>query len=430
MSVTGRAPQELPRYASVTPEEWADWRWHVRHALDTPDALAEVIALTDDERDGYAATRAAFRMSLPPYYAALMDPADPACPVRMMAVPRTAEALVLPDELRDPLGEDAHMPVPHLVHRYPDRALLLVNNMCSMYCRFCTRKRLTGEENEAISRAELGRAVDYLRAQPQIRDVLVSGGDPLVMGDRRLAEILAALRTVPSVEVVRIGTRIPVVLPMRVTPALVEVLRAHAPVWVMTHFNHPKELTPEALRALSALVDGGVPVANQAVLLRGVNSSARIIKDLFQRLTRARVHSYYLHQCDLAHGIEPFRTPLALGLDILRALRGQTSGYVVPHFALDLPGGGGKITLSPDYRLGAPGEAFARASGPRTIRFSNWAGEPFDYPDIGPVDCTCAYEDKWYAEQPGPVMNLAPPPSYARGEAVHSAALVALKSRA
>ena len=409
MSRAARTYSQISRFASATPEQWADWRWHVRHALDTPEALAEVIDLTADERDGYAATRAAFRMAIPPYYAALMDPREPACPVRMMAVPRSAEALVMPDELRDPLGEDAHMPVPHLVHRYPDRALLLVNNMCSMYCRFCTRKRLTGEENEAISRVELARAVDYLRAHPHIRDVLVSGGDPLVMGDRRLGEILGTLRAVPTVEVVRIGTRMPVVLPMRITRELVEVLRAYAPLWVMTHFNHPKELTPEALGALAMLVDAGVPVANQAVLLRGVNSSARLVKDLFQRLTRARVHAYYLHQCDLAQGIEPFRTPLALGLDILRAMRGQTSGYVVPHFALDLPRGGGKITLSPDYTLGAPGEAFARTHAPHTIRFSNWAGEVYDYPDIGPVDCACAYEDKWYAQTPGPAMDLAPP---------------------
>jgi lysine 2,3-aminomutase len=314
-----------------------------------------------------------------------------------MAVPRLAEATVLPAELRDPLGEDALMPVPHLVHRYPDRALLLANNMCTMYCRFCTRKRLTGEENESISRAELEQVLRYLRDHPEIRDVLVSGGDPWTMGDRRLGEMLAALRAIPSIEIVRFGTRMPVVLPQRVTPELVAVLRAHAPIWVMTHFNHPKELTPEAGEAIARLVDAGVPVANQAVLLRGVNSSARIIKDLFQRLARWRVHSYYLHQCDLAEGVGGFRTPLALGLEIVRALRGHTSGYIVPHFAIDLPGGGGKITLSPDYHSDDDGAA-ARAFEPGRVHvFRNFAGREYRYPDVGEVDCSCPYEIKWYS---------------------------------
>jgi lysine 2,3-aminomutase len=399
MSIAGRAYTRIPRWETASPEEWDDWRWQLRHAISTVDELESVIALTDDERRGYSATRESFRMSIPPYYAALMDERDPSCPIRMMAVPRAAEALVGADERRDPLGEDTRMPVPHLVHRYEDRALLLVNNMCAMYCRFCTRKRLTGEENEAISRADLERIVAYLRVHGEVRDVLVSGGDPWTMGDRRLAELLSALRSVPTVEIVRFGTRMPVVLPQRVTAALVEVLRAHAPIWVMTHFNHPKELTTEALSAIARLVDAGIPVANQAVLLRGVNSSARIVQDLFLRLSRARVHAYYLHQCDLAEGVESFRTPLALGVEIIRALRGRTSGYAVPHFALDLPGGGGKITLTPDWRDDADVPNDAPAS-PRVLRFRNHAGVVYEYPDVpADLDCACAYESKWYAPQ-------------------------------
>lgn len=416
MSVVPRPYDFIPRFSSATPSEWADWRWHVRNSLADVDSLGEVLSLTDDERAGFEATRGSFRMAIPPYYAALMDPDDPECPVRRQSVPRLVEAAIMPAELRDPLAEELHMPVPHLVHRYPDRVLLLANNMCAMYCRFCTRKRLTGEENEAISRADFDAVLGYLRAHPEVRDVLVSGGDPWTLSDRRLGELLAGLRSVPSVEIIRFGTRMPVVLPQRVTPELVEVLRAHAPIWVMTHFNHPKELTCEAQAAIACLVDAGIPVCNQSVLLRGVNSSTRLIKDLFQRLARWRVHTYYLHQCDLALGLDSFRTPLSLGVRILRELRGHTSGYVVPHLALDLPGGGGKITLGPDYTRTAEEEAALAASeaaavpaGTRWVTFRNYADRAYRYPDVVGVDCTCAYEEKWYAQQPGPPMDLPPP---------------------
>ena len=335
------------------------------------------------------ATRGTFRMSIPPYYAALMDPADPWCPIRRMAVPHVQEALVRKGELRDPLGEDRHMPVPGLVHRYPDRALLLVNNVCVMYCRFCTRKRLTGLENEALSMAELDACVGYLRAHPEVRDVLVSGGDPFLMSDHKLREVLGALHSVPSVEMVRIGTRIPVVMPQRITADLVAAIQAHHPraTWVVTHFNHPKELTPEAVAACGRLVDGGIPVENQTVLLRRVNSSLAIIRELCHRLMAARVRPYYLHQCDLAEGLEAFRTPVAKGIEIIEGLRGHTTGLAVPTFVIDCPDGGGKVPLSPQYVV-------SWAEDHVVLR--NFEGRSYRYPEppADARDCSCPYDSK------------------------------------
>jgi lysine 2,3-aminomutase len=390
MPVRARHYSEIPLWRDVSPAQWNDWRWQARNAVTDVGALGRVVHLTPDEEEGFSATRDEFRMAIPPYYCTLLDPEDPDCPARMMAIPRVGEAARMPGELRDPLAEDRHMPVPSLVHRYPDRILLIANNMCTLYCRFCTRKRLTGEENAFLSPADLGRVVGYLHQHPEVRDVLVSGGDPWTMGDRRLDELLRALRSVPSVEIIRFGTRMPVVLPQRVTEDLVHVLRRYQPVWVMTHFNHPKELTTEAEQACARIVDAGIPLCNQAVLLRRVNSSARIIKDLFQRLARWRVHAYYLHQCDLAEGVGGFRTPLAVGVKILEALRGHTSGFLVPTFAVDLPGGGGKVPLGPEYVVAREG---------REIVFRNYAGSLYRYPDVGDVDCNCPYEAKWYGEE-------------------------------
>jgi lysine 2,3-aminomutase len=401
MAVRARPYAEIPLWRGVPPDAWEDWRWQARNAVTRLEDLRQILRLTADEEAGLAATGDEFRMAISPYYCTLMDPEDPTCPVRMMAVPRAAEAIRMPGELRDPLAEDSHTPVPRLVHRYPDRVLLLANNLCTVYCRFCTRKRLTGEDNETITPGELGAVAGYLRDHPEVRDVLVSGGDPWVMSDRRLEEILRALRAVPSVEIIRFGTRAPVVLPQRVTDSLVRMLRRYQPIWVMTHFNHPKELTPDAERACARIVDAGIPLCNQAVLLRRVNSSARIVKDLFQRLARWRVHAYYLHQCDLAQGLEAFRTPLEVGVRILEELRGHTSGYVVPTFAVDLPGGGGKVPLGPDYLV---------ARSRTEAVFRNWAGDTYRYPDVAGVDCSCPYEEKWYAAEKAPPMGLSPPP--------------------
>jgi lysine 2,3-aminomutase len=330
-------------------------------------------------------------VAVTPYYAALVDPGHPSCPVRIQAIPTAAEHERSPGDLRDPLGEDARRPARALVHRYPDRALLLATDRCAVYCRHCTRRRLTLAGEGGLSRADLDGAVEYLRAHPAVREVIVSGGDPLVLDDERLDALLSAVRSVPTVRVVRVATRAPVVLPMRMDPALVRLLRRHAPLFVLTHFNHPKECTADARAACEALVDAGVPVENQTVLLRGVNSSARILKDLFETLLEWRVRPYYLHQGDLAEGTGHLRTPLEAGVAILEALRGTTSGLAIPHLAVDLPGGGGKVTLQPDYRLQG-GDGAGRGAW-----FRNHRGEPYFYPEPPGQDCACPYEAFYYA---------------------------------
>jgi lysine 2,3-aminomutase len=369
--------------------EWGDWRWQLRHALAGADALSRLVPLTEDERRGLALAEGRARVAVTPYYAALMDPAHPSCPVRRQAIPTAAEAERSPGDLHDPLGEDVRRPVRAVVHRYPDRALLLATDRCAVYCRHCTRRRVTFSEAGAISRTDLDEAVAYLRARPSIRDVIVSGGDPLVLDDARLDEILSAVRGVPHVKIVRVATRAPVVCPMRVTRDLAALLRRHAPLFVVTHFNHPRECTAEARAACEALVDAGVPVENQTVLLRGVNSSPRILKDLFERLLECRVRPYYLHQGDLAEGTGHLRTPLEAGIAILEELRGRTSGLAIPHLAVDLPGGGGKVTLQPRYLLGRDGNAHL---------LRNFRGERFRYEDPPDADLACPYERVFYGK--------------------------------
>jgi lysine 2,3-aminomutase len=367
--------------------DWRDWRWQLRNALTSADGLARLLPLTGEERRGLALGS---RVSVTPYYASLMDPGHPSCPVRMQAVPTAAEGERAPGDLRDPLGEDPRRPVRALVHRYPDRALLLATDRCPVYCRHCTRRRVTLAGEGSLSRADLGDAVGYLREHPGVREVIVSGGDPLVLDDERLGELLAAVRAVPHVRVLRVATRAPVVCPMRVDGRLARLLRAHAPLFVLTHFNHPKECTAEARLACETLVDAGVPVENQTVLLRGVNSSARVLKDLFERLLEWRVRPYYLHQGDLAEGTGHLRTPLEAGVAILEALRGGTSGLAIPHLAVDLPGGGGKVTLAPDYLV-------EREAGAHVLR--NGAGQRFRYPDPPSDDLACPYERVFYGER-------------------------------
>jgi lysine 2,3-aminomutase len=315
--------------------------------------------------------------------------------VRIQAIPTAAEFEHAPGDLHDPLGEDVRRPARALVHRYPDRALLLATDRCAVYCRHCTRRRVTLAGEGALSREDLARSIEYLRARPAIRDVIVSGGDPLVLDDDRLEELLAAVRSVPHVKVVRLATRTPVVLPMRIDDRLARMLRRHAPLFVVTHFNHPKECTGEARAACEALVDAGVPVENQTVLLRGVNSSARLLRELFETLLEWRVRQYYLHQGDLAEGTGHLRTPLEVGIAIVEALRWTTSGLAIPHFAVDLPGGGGKVTLQPDYRLPA------RTSTERGAWLRNGRGEPYFYPEPPGRDCTCPYEAVYYRAPDG-----------------------------
>ncbi len=379
----------------ATDAEWNDWRWQHRRALATEEDLERIVRLTPEERRGLALAAGRYRVGATPYYASLMDPDDPTCPVRMQVVPSPAEADAAAGDLADPLGEDLRRPVAAVVHRYPDRALLLAADRCAVYCRHCTRRRLTLGEGAPIERAAVDQAIAYVREHEEIRDVIVSGGDPLVLADERLDEILSGLRGVPHVRILRVATRAPVVCPMRVDPALAAMLRRHAPLFVVTHFNHPKECTAEAGRACETLVDHGVPVENQTVLLRGLNSSARILGDLFERLLAFRVRPYYLHQGDVALGTAHLRTPLAAGIAILEDLRGRTSGLAIPHLAVDLPGGGGKVTLAPDWRLGG------RSADRRGTWFRNLRGEPILYPEAPGRDCACPYEAVYYGSAGG-----------------------------
>jgi len=395
----------LQRFPGVSSEEWNDWRWQQRHMLRSAADLEHLVDLTAEERRGLEGTASRFRFGLTPYYASLMDANHPFCPVRMQAIPAAAEADEAPGDLRDPLGEDPHRPVRAVVHKYPDRVLFLAAAHCATYCRHCTRRRITGGEEEAFDRASAEEGIAYVRAHPAVRDVIVSGGDPLSLGDERLAWLLGELRAIPHVQVLRLATRAPVVNPMRVTDALASLLRRVAPLFVVTHFNHPKECTADARAACERLVDRGLPVENQTVLLRRVNSSARIIADLNQRLLTWRVRPYYLHQGDLAEGTAHFRTPLACGVSILERLRGHTSGLAVPHLAVDLPGGFGKVTLQPGYLIG-PGDETGPSEGARGAvaepgrAAGHWMrsfrGEAAYYPEPPERDCTCPYDEVFY----------------------------------
>jgi lysine 2,3-aminomutase len=351
--------------------------------VKTVEALERLVRLTDDERRGLTDTAAIFRLGITPYYAALMDPEYPFCPVRMQAIPVAAEAEVAPLELRDPLGEDKTRPAKPIVHKYPDRVLFLLTDRCSVYCRHCTRRRITSGDEGGIERSAIDAGLAYIRAHAEVRDVLLSGGDPLILSDDKLGWILGELKAIAHVEMIRIGTRVPVTCPMRVNDPLAKLLRAHAPVFVITHFNHPKELTPEARTACELLVDHGVPVENQNVLLRRVNSSARTILALNRKLLSWRVRPYYLHQGDMAEGTDHLRTPLACGLDILEQMRGHTTGLAVPHLAVDLPGGGGKVTIQPEYRV-------EPAEGGHWFR--NFRGRRYFYPEPKEQDCSCPYD--------------------------------------
>lgn len=354
------------------------WQAEVRGAITSLEALEKVLRLTDDERDGVRhAMDAGFPLSITPYYASLMDADDPRCPVRRQAVPVRSESAEVPGDLRDPLGEEAHEVAPHLVQRYPDRALLLATDRCSVYCRFCTRSRMVGQGGGAKPLSALEPAFAYLSAHPEVRDVILSGGDPLVMSDARIESILLRLKEIPSVRWVRVATRTPVTLPQRITESVCRALRAHPAVWVMTHFNHPKELSPLSRAALARLVDHGLPVMNQSVLLRGVNDDAATLETLFTELVASRVRPYYLLQADPVRGTGHLRTPLSRGLELMAALQGRVSGLAVPKFIVDTPGGMGKVPLVPESVV---------ARGPGTTTLRTWRGVDVDYVDP-PSDC-------------------------------------------
>jgi lysine 2,3-aminomutase len=334
---------------TVSPGDWRDWRWQMRNRITSVAQLQSIIRLNADEAAGINACLRRFRMAVTPYYASLMDPTNRHCPIRKQAVPNPMELRETEGDMQDPLHEDADAPVPGVTHRYPDRVLFLVTDQCAMYCRHCTRRRTAGTHDRPLPRARIERALGYIAGNQRVRDVVVSGGDPLTLSDDQLEFILQRLRAIKHVEIIRLGTRTPVVLPQRITDNLCQMLQKYHPIYLNTHFNHPREVTPEAEEACVRLADAGVVLGNQSVLLRGVNDCPHIIRALVQKLLRIRVRPYYLYQCDMARGIGHFRTSVGRGIEIIESLRGHTSGLAVPTFVVDAPGGGGKIPVNPQY---------------------------------------------------------------------------------
>jgi lysine 2,3-aminomutase len=367
------APTAALRTSSAGSLKLADWRWQLRNSVRTAEGLAQALELTPGELTAARAAEAAgFPIAVTPYYLSLCDPRDPDCPVRRQIVPRLPEGDEVRGDLRDPLGEEAHEVAPELIQRYPDRALLLATDRCAVYCRFCTRSRMVGAGGGPRSLERLAPALSYLRAHPEVRDVIVSGGDPLAMATERLVRLIAALREIPSVETIRLATRVPVALPQRITPELLRALAPHHPLWVMTHFNHPKELTPEARAALCRMADAGFPVMNQSVLLRGVNDDAAVLTELFRGLVRQRARPYYLLMADPVRGTGHLRTTLDTGVRIMRELTGRLSGIALPKLIVDTPGGFGKVPVGPDYVV---------ARSPGVTRFASPRGVEVDYHD-------------------------------------------------
>ena len=341
--------KDIPLFKDVTDEQWNDWHWQVENRLSTVEEIGKVINLTPEEEEDIRKVINGFRVGITPYYASLMDPDDPGCPVRRQAVPVLAETHQSDADMLDPLHEDEDSPAPGLTHRYPDRVLFLITDQCSMYCRHCTRRRVAGETDGARSMDDINACIDYIRRTPVVRDVLLSGGDCLCVEDDVLEYIISELRKIDHVEIVRLGSRTPVVMPQRITDKLCDMLKKYHPIWLNTHFNHPKEMTEDAMEACRKLADAGIPLGNQSVLLRGVNDDVHVMRNLMHHLVKNRVRPYYIYQCDLSMGIEHFRTPVSKGIEIIEGLRGHTSGYAVPTFVVDAPGGGGKTPVMPQY---------------------------------------------------------------------------------
>lgn len=336
-------------FPNVTDEQWNDWKWQVKNRIETYEELSKYFTFEPAEAEGIKKALDKFRMAITPYYLSLIDPNDPYDPIRRQAIPQGAECNIAPADLNDPLHEDEDSPAPGLTHRYPDRVLFLITDMCSMYCRHCTRRRFAGQKDDESPSERIEKCLAYIEKTPQVRDVLLSGGDALMVSDAKLEYIIQRLRAIPHVEIVRIGSRTPVVCPQRITPELCDMLKKYHPIWLNTHFNHPNEFTPEAEQALARLANAGIPLGNQTVLLRGVNDCVHVMKKLMHELVRNRVRPYYIYQCDLSMGLEHFRTPVSKGIEIIENLRGHTSGYAVPTFVVDAPGGGGKTPVMPQY---------------------------------------------------------------------------------
>jgi lysine 2,3-aminomutase len=362
-------------WRDVSDEDWMDWRWQMSHRLNTLEELDNVINLTKSEKKALE-KKGLFRVDITPYFASLIDPDDPLCPVRKQVIPTSQEVVPFQSMMEDSLAEDKHSPVPGLVHRYPDRVLMLVTTQCASYCRYCTRSRIVGDPSQTFSRKEFEAQIEYIEKTPQIRDVLLSGGDPMVLAPKLLDMILSRLRDIPHVEIIRIGSRVPVFLPMRVTDEFCQMISKYHPFWLNIHVNHPKEITPELAEACDRLSKAGVPLGNQSVLLAGVNDSVHIQRKLVHELVKIRVRPYYLYQCDLVAGSGHFRTTISKGIEIMEGLRGHTSGYSIPAYVVDAPGGGGKIPIMPNYVLAqAPGKVVLR----NFEGFITTYEEPIDY---------------------------------------------------
>lgn len=379
MQIDNRRKMMFPE---ITDEQWNDWAWQVRNRIETLDELKKYIKLTAEEEEGVKQSLATLRMAITPYYLSLINPDDPHCPVRKQAIPTGLETHQSAADLLDPLHEDEDSPVPGLTHRYPDRVLFLITDMCSMYCRHCTRRRFAGQKDDESPSTRIEQAIDYIARTPEVRDVLLSGGDALMVGDKKLEYIIQRLRAIPHVEIIRLGTRTPVVCPQRITDDLVNMLKKYHPIWVNTHFNHPNEVTPESIAACEKLANAGIPLGNQSVLLRGVNDCVHVMKRLVHDLVKMRVRPYYIYQCDLSMGLEHFRTPVSKGIEIIENLRGHTSGYAVPTFVVDAPGGGGKTPVMPTYIISqSPGKVVLRNFEGVITTYT----EPAEYTN----DCNC-----------------------------------------
>ena len=359
-------------FPQATQAEWNDWRWQIRHRIHDLTTLAAMLDLSQEERDAIAGHHGSLPVSITPYYASLLDKSDPMQPLRRTVVPVTGEFLTSPGESPDPLGEEHTSPAPGLVHRYPDRVLFLVTDFCSTCCRYCTRSRMIGDDSQRVNMRRWEQAIEYIANTPTVRDVLISGGDPLTLPDEKIEWLLWRLRRIEHVEMIRIGTKAPVVLPQRITPALTRMLKKYHPLWISIHFTHPDEITPETQQACGRLADAGIPLGSQTVLLSGINDQVETMTRLVHGLVKTRVRPYYLYQCDPISGSAHFRTPVSKGLEIIQGLRGHTTGYAVPNYVIDAPGGGGKIPLLPEYVAGYDG---------KDLLLKNYEGKTYRYPD-------------------------------------------------
>lgn len=366
-------PSAPGHWPDVPPADWNEAKWQLKNRVRSLAEMEEKLVLSEEERAGILLTGTKLASAVTPHFFNLIDPEDSDCPIRRQVIPRIEETLDTPGEMADPCGEDSHMPVPGLVHRYPDRVLFLVTDRCASYCRYCTRSRVVSGVGEQQLETQWEAAFEYLERTPEVRDVLLSGGDPLLLSDSRLERILSRLRSIPHIQFVRIGSRIPLFLPQRITPALCDMLRQFHPLFISIHTNHPRELTSEVRDALGRLADAGIPLGNQSVLLKDINDSVEVQRALVHKLLLCRVRPYYLYQCDLIKGSAHLRTPTSKGLEIIEGLRGHTTGYAIPQLVVDAPGGGGKIPLNPNYVV---------KGDDHEIHLRNYEGREFLYPEV------------------------------------------------